>query len=51
MSGYLIIAVAFAYAYVAYEEGRRGNWPMVVVYCNYSCANVGLLWLHLRMGG
>lgn len=42
MSGWLIIATGLAYAWVALEQGTRGNWPMTVVYAGYAFSNIGL---------
>ena len=42
MSSWLIIATGLAYAYVALEQGLKGNMPMCLTYLGYAFANVGL---------
>lgn len=42
MSGWLIIATGLAYAYVAIEQGIKGNLGMCVAYAGYAFANIGL---------
>lgn len=42
MSGWLIALTGAIYAYIALEQGYRGNWPMCVVYAGYAFSNVGL---------
>ena len=42
MSGWLIALTGLAYAYVAIEQGLKGNVPMCVVYAGYAFSNVGL---------
>ena len=42
MSGNLIILTGLIYAYVAIEQGFKGNIPMLITYWAYSAANVGL---------
>lgn len=42
MSGWLIIATGLAYAYVAVEQGIKGNLGMCVAYAGYAFANIGL---------
>lgn len=45
MSGWLIALTGLAYAWVAVEQGLKGNWPMAVAYAGYAFANVGLYFL------
>jgi hypothetical protein len=47
MSGFLIVAVGVAYAYVAIEQALKGNWSTAIVFGGYSFSNAGL-WLALR---
>lgn len=42
MSGWLIIATGLAYAWVAIEQGLKGNTHMAIVYSGYAFSNVGL---------
>jgi hypothetical protein len=42
MSGWLIAMTGCIYAWIALEQGLKGNWPMCVVYAGYSFSNVGL---------
>lgn len=42
MSGFLIIVTGLIYAYVAIEQGMKGNVSMAVVYSGYAFSNVGL---------
>lgn len=42
MSGFLIIITGLIYAYVAIEQGMKGNMAMCVVYSGYAFSNVGL---------
>jgi hypothetical protein len=42
MSGHLIILTGLIYAYVALEQGFKGNIPMLITYWAYAAANVGL---------
>ena len=42
MSGWLICLTGLIYAYVAFEQGFKGNFPMMVTYLGYSVANYGL---------
>jgi len=45
MSGWLIAVTGLAYAYVAFEQGRKGNVGMAVAYAGYAFSNVGLYML------
>jgi len=45
MSGWLIALTGLAYAYVALEQGYRGNAWMAVIYCGYAFSNVGFYML------
>jgi hypothetical protein len=42
MSAWLIIVTGLIYAYIALEQGLKGNMPMAVVYSGYAFSNVGL---------
>lgn len=42
MSSWLIIVTGLIYAYIALEQGLKGNMPMAVVYSGYAFSNVGL---------
>lgn len=42
MSAWLIIVTGLIYAYIALEQGFKGNLPMAVVYSGYAFSNVGL---------
>ena len=45
MSSWLIILTGLIYAYIAGEQGLRGNLPMLIVYAGYAFSNVGLYWM------
>ncbi len=42
MSGWLIALTGLIYAYVALEQGLKGNTGMAIAYAGYAFANVGL---------
>jgi hypothetical protein len=42
LSSWLIIVTGLIYAYIALEQGVKGNMPMAVVYSGYAFSNVGL---------
>ena len=42
MSGWLIIVTGLIYAWIAIEQGMKGNLSMAVVYSGYAFSNVGL---------
>lgn len=42
MSAWLIILTGFVYAYVAAEQGWKGNTGMLIAYSGYAFANIGL---------
>lgn len=42
MSAWLIIVTGLIYAYIAVEQGMKGNMAMLVVYAGYAFSNVGL---------
>lgn len=48
MSGPLIILVGLIYAYVAFEQGWKGNLGMCVVYSGYAFSNAGFYYLVTR---
>jgi hypothetical protein len=45
MSAWLIIVTGLIYAYIAGEQGLKGNLPMLIVYAGYAFSNVGLYWM------
>jgi hypothetical protein len=45
MSGWLIILTGCIYAYIALEQGFKGNFSLMVVYGGYSVSNIGLYWV------
>ena len=42
VSAWLIIVTGLIYAYIAIEQGLKGNVPMAVVYGGYGFSNIGL---------
>lgn len=42
MSAWLVALTGLIYAYIAGEQGLKGNLPMAIVYAGYALANVGL---------
>tara|TARA_R110000822_G_scaffold46551_7_gene123759 strand:+ start:393 stop:557 length:165 start_codon:yes stop_codon:yes gene_type:complete len=42
MSAWLIIVTGVIYAYIAVEQGLKGNLPMAICYICYAGANIGL---------
>jgi hypothetical protein len=42
MSSWLIILTGLIYAWIAIEQGFKGNLSMAVVYSGYAFSNVGL---------
>lgn len=42
MSGFLIAITGLIYAYVAAEQGYRGNAGLAIAYAGYAFANIGL---------
>jgi hypothetical protein len=42
VSGWLVILTGAIYAYIAVEQGFKGNAAMAVVYSGYAFSNVGL---------
>lgn len=45
MSGWLILLTGLIYAYVAAEQGFKGNTGMLIAYAGYAFSNVGLYML------
>lgn len=45
MSSWLIVVTGLIYAYIAAEQGIKGNVAMCVVYSGYAFSNVGLYWM------
>ena len=50
MSGWLIIVTGLIYAYIAIEQGLKGNIPMLICYICYAGANVGLWMMATKWG-
>lgn len=42
MSGWLILFTGAIYAYVAVEQGFKGNTGMLIAYAGYAFSNIGL---------
>jgi len=42
MSGWLIAITGLIYAYVAIEQGIKGNVGLAIAYTGYAFANIGL---------
>jgi hypothetical protein len=42
MSAWLIIVTGLIYAYIAAEQGFKGNMGMAICYFGYALGNVGL---------
>lgn len=42
MSGWMIIVAGLMYAYVAFDQGMKGNIGMSIAYAGYAFSNVGL---------
>jgi hypothetical protein len=42
VSAWLIIVTGLIYAYIAVEQGFKGNTAMLVVYGGYAFSNIGL---------
>jgi hypothetical protein len=42
MSGWLIALTGLIYAYVAIEQGVKGNIGLAIAYTGYAFANIGL---------
>ncbi|CAB5194935.1 hypothetical protein UFOVP167_37 [uncultured Caudovirales phage] len=47
MSAWLIILTGAIYAYVAFEQGMKGNTGMAMAYAGYAFSNIGL-WMLAR---
>jgi hypothetical protein len=47
MSAWLIILTGAIYAYVALEQGMKGNTGMAMAYAGYAFSNIGL-WMLAR---
>lgn len=47
MSGPLIILTGIIYAYIALEQGIKGNPSLAVIYSGYAFSNIGL-WLAVK---
>jgi len=45
MSAWLIIVTGLIYAYIAGEQGLKGNISMMIVYSGYAFSNVGLYFM------
>jgi hypothetical protein len=42
MSGHLILLTGAIYAYVAVDQGIKGNMGMLIAYAGYAFSNIGL---------
>lgn len=42
MSAWLILLTGVIYAYVAIEQGVKGNMGMLIAYAGYAFSNIGL---------
>ena len=42
MSAWLIVLTGLIYAYIACEQGYKGNFGMAICYFGYALGNVGL---------
>ena len=42
MSAWLILVCGVIYAYVALEQGMKGNVGMAIAYSGYAFSNIGL---------
>jgi hypothetical protein len=42
MSAWLIIVTGLIYAYIAIEQGIKGNTSMLIIYGGYAASNIGL---------
>jgi len=42
MSGWLIAMTGLVYAYVAIEQGIKGNIGLAIAYTGYAFSNIGL---------
>jgi hypothetical protein len=45
MSAWLILLTGCVYAYVAIEQGMKGNTGMLIAYLGYAFSNIGLYML------
>jgi hypothetical protein len=45
MSAWLIIVTGLIYAYIAIEQGMKGNTALLIVYAGYAFSNLGLYWM------
>lgn len=45
MSAWLILLCGVIYAYVAIEQGMKGNTGMLIAYSGYAFSNIGLYML------
>jgi len=45
MSAWLILLTGCVYAYVAIEQGMKGNTGMLIAYIGYAFSNIGLYML------
>jgi hypothetical protein len=45
LSANLIIVTGLIYAYIAVEQGLKGNIAMLIVYSGYAFSNAGLYWM------
>lgn len=45
MSGWLILLTGAIYAFVAIDQGIKGNTGMLIAYAGYAFSNIGLYML------
>lgn len=50
-SFWLILIPTICYALAAGVYGWSKNWPLCIVYYHYAGANIGLLWLDIKLTG
>lgn len=48
MSSWLILVTGAIYAYIAVEQGIKGNMGMLIVYGGYAFSNVGLYQMAIK---
>lgn len=45
----IVVTVLYAAAAVAYGLGR--HWQSMIIFTGYAIANVGVIWMALKLGG
>ena len=48
MSSWLIILTGLIYAYIAGEQGLKGNISMLIIYGGYALSNIGLYMMAVK---